>query len=120
MEQEVNRLVSDGLARQSETPVSDVVVRLEPDLIVTRGRARVGFLTLDMEIDAKLSAEGGKAVPEIVNIKAAGRPLTGFLRSQVEGMIAPYLRLWLQTETNIYVEEVQVRRGSISIRGRYK
>jgi hypothetical protein len=119
-EEQVNRLVSDGLARQPDTPVSGVRVRLEPDLIVTSGRARVGFLTLDMEIDTTLMAEDGKAVPEIVEIRAAGQPLSGFLRSQVESMIAPYLRQWLQTDTNIYVEKVQVLRGSIRISGRYE
>ncbi|HUW13694.1 MAG TPA: hypothetical protein VM537_28480 [Anaerolineae bacterium] len=95
-------------------------MRLEPDLIVTSGRAKVGFLTLDMEIDATLTAEDGQAVPEIVAIRAAGQPLTGFLRTQVENMIAPYLRQWLQSDTNIYVDEVQVREGSIQISGRYK
>ena len=119
-EAQVNKLVSDGLAQQPDTPVRDVKVRLEPDLIVTSGRARVGFLTVDMEIDATLTAEGGKAVPEIVEIRAAGQPLTGILRSQVESMIAPYLRQWLQSDTNIYVDEVRVRRGTIRIMGRYK
>jgi hypothetical protein len=119
-EPQVNKLVSDGLAQQPDTPVKDVTVRLEPDLIVTSGRAKVGFLTLDMEIDATLTAEDGQAVPEIVAIRAAGQPLTGFLRTQVENMIAPYLRQWLQSDTNIYVDEVQVREGSIQISGRYK
>ena len=119
-EPQLNKLVRDGLAKQTDAPVRDVTVRLEPDLIVTSGKARVGFLTVDMEIDATLTAEDGKAVPEIVEIRAAGQPLTGFLRAQVENMIAPYLRQCLQTDTSIYVDDVRVREGTIRITGRYR
>jgi len=119
-ELQANKLVRDGLAEQTDAPVRDVTVRLEPGLIVTSGKARVGFLTLDMEIDATLTAEQGKVVPKIVEIRAAGQPLTGFLRSQVESMIAPYIRQWLQAGTNIYVDEVQVGEGTIRISGRYE
>jgi len=119
-EAEVNQLLQDGLAKQSDVPVSNLYVRLQPGLIVTSGRTRVGFFTVDVEVTATVTVEDGKPIPEIVAIRAAGQPLTGFLRAQVENMIAPYLQRWLQTETNVYVEEVEILEGQLRITGRRK
>jgi hypothetical protein len=116
----VNQLLQDALAEQPQVPVTGVTVRLERDLIVAGGRARVGFLTMNVEIDATLAVEDGKPVPQIVEIRAAGQPLTGFLRAQVENMIAPYLQQWLETDSNAVVEEVKIEKGRIRIAGRFK
>jgi hypothetical protein len=119
-EAEVNELVQDALALQPGVPVSNVMVRFERDLITASGRARAGFLTLNMEIDATITVQGGTAIPEIVEIRAGGQRLTGFLRAQVDNMIAPYLQQWLQMDTGIIVEEVEIGEDSIQITGRYK
>jgi hypothetical protein len=117
-EAEVNQLLQDGLAKQSDVPVSNLYVRLQPGLIVTSGRTRVGFFTVDVEVMATVTVEDGKPIPEIVAIRAVGQPLTGFLRAQVENMLAPHLQRWLQTETNVYVEEVEILEGQLRITGR--
>ena len=119
-EAEVNQLLQDGLAKQSDVPVSNLYVRLQPGLIVTSGRTLVGFFTVDVEVTATVTVEDGKPIPEIVAIRAAGQPLTGFLRAQVENMLAPHLQRWLQTETNVYVEEVEILEGQLRITGRRK
>ena len=119
-EAEVNQLIQDGLANQSDVPVSNLYVRLQPGLIVTSGRTRVGFFTMDVEMTAIVTVEDGKPIPEIVAIRAAGQPLTGFLRAQVENMMAPHLQQWLQMETNVYVEEVEILDGQLRITGRRK
>ncbi len=119
-EAEVNQLLQDGLAKQPDVPVSNLYVRLQPGLIVTSGRTRVGFFTVDVEVTATVTVEDGKPIPEIVAIRAAGQPLTGFLRAQVENMLDPHLQRWLQTETNVYVEEVEILEGQIRITGRRK
>jgi len=119
-EAEVNQLLQDGLAKQSDVPVSNLYVRLQPGLIVTSGRTRVGFFTVDVEVTATVTVEDGKPIPEIVAIRAAGQPLTGFLRAQVENMLDPHLQRWLQTETNVYVEEVEILEGQLRITGRRK
>jgi hypothetical protein len=119
-EAEVNQLLQDGLAKQTDVPVSNLYVRLQPGLIVTSGRTRVGFFTVDVEVTATVTVEDGKPIPEVVAIRAAGQPLTGFLRAQVENMLDPHLQRWLQTETNVYVEEVEILEGQLRITGRRK
>lgn len=119
-EKEVNELVQKGLAAQPSVPVSHVYVRLEPGQITASGRARLGFFTLDVKAVATVTVEDGKPVPQIVEIRAGGQPLTGFLRAQTENLLRPYLQQWLQAETNVYVEEVDIQEGQISITGRYK
>ena len=69
---------------------------------------------------ATVTVEDGKPIPEIVAIRAAGQPLTGFLRAQVENMLDPHLQRWLQMETNVYVEEVEILEGQIRVTGRRK
>ena len=113
-------MVQEAIAQQPSVPVSDPYVRLEPDLVVAGGKARVGFFTLAVEVSAAVSVDEGRAVPEIVEIRANGQPLGGFLRAQVEVMIDPYLQQWLNMETNIYVEEVDIREGQIGVMGWYK
>jgi hypothetical protein len=119
-EQKLNQLLQDGLAEQTDVPVTDVTVRLQRDLIVAGGRARVGFLTMNVEIDATLAAEDGELAPEIVEVRAAGQPLTGYLRAQVENMIAPYLQQWPQIGSNVVVEEAEIEEGQIRIAGRFE
>ena len=119
-EEEVNELVQKGLAAQPSAPVSNVYVRLEPGQVIAGGRARLGFFTWNVEAVAAVTVEDGKAIPQIVEIRAGGQPLTGFLRAQAENLLRPYLQQWLQTETNVYVEEVDIQEGQISITGRYK
>lgn len=119
-EKEVNELVQKGLAMQPGVPVSHVYVRLETGQITVSGRARLGFFTLDVEAVATLTVEDGKPIPQIVEIRAGGQPLTGFLRAQAENLLRPYLQQWLQAETNIYVEEVVIEEGQISVTGWYK
>ncbi|MDH7486066.1 MAG: hypothetical protein QHJ81_07285 [Anaerolineae bacterium] len=119
-EKEVNELVQKGLAMQPNVPVSHVYVRLEPGQIAASGKARLGFFTLDVEAVATLTVEDGKPIPQIVEIRAGGQPLTGFLRAQAENLLRPYLQQWLQAETNVYVEEVDIQKGRMSITGRYR
>lgn len=119
-EAQVNDLAERALAGRSDLPVSGVRIYLERDRVVATGRARLGFFSTDVEVVATIAAKDGKAVPEIVSIRAGGQPLTGFLRAQVEGMLTPYLEQWLRTETGVYVEEVQVEEDRIRILGRYR
>jgi hypothetical protein len=119
-ETELNELLQDALAERPDVPVSSLSLRLEPDLIVVSADARAGFLTLNVEIDATLTIEEGRPIPEIVEIRAAGQPLTGFLRTQIDRMIAPYLEEWLQTDTSIFVEDVEIEEGQMRIVGRYE
>ena len=119
-EEEVNKVLQEALAAQSGVPVSNLYVRLEPGLIVASGRTRIGFFPLDIEVAATITIEDGKPIPEIVDIRAAGRPLTGFLRAQILNMISPYLQQWLQAEPNVYVEEVEIKKGQMRITGMYK
>jgi len=119
-EAEVNTIVQKAIAGRSEIPISDVYVALEPGLMVATGSVKVSILSVDLELELTVEAEGGKAVPRIVDIRSGGRPLTGFLRNQVEAMINPYLALWLQTETGIYVEDVVIEEGRLTMTGRHK
>jgi len=119
-EAELNEMIQKGMAGRSDVPVSDVYVRLIPDLLIISARARVGFFALNMEMVVAVSVGGGQAIPEIVEIKANGQPLSGFLKAQVDAMIAPYLDQWLQTETGVYVEQVVLTDGEIRVIGRYR
>lgn len=119
-EAELNQLLQDALAKQPDVPASNLYVALEPGLIVASGRAKVGFFTLDVEIAATVTVDDGKPMPEIVEIRAAGQPLSSFWQDQVVNMVNPYLEPWLQAEMNVYVEEVDIQEGQIRIGWRYK
>ena len=119
-EAELNELVQDSLAQQSSVPVSNVTVRLGQDLVTASGRARAGFLTLNMEIDGTITVDEGRAIPEILAIRAGGQPLGGFLRAQVDRMIAPYLEMWLQMDLGIVVESVEIADDLVRIVYRYE
>jgi hypothetical protein len=119
-EAEANRLLLQALAVRPDVPISDVRVRFEPGLVVASGTTRVGFFALGVEVSATVVIVDGKPVPEIVEIRAAGQPLGGFLRAQVESMIAPYVEQWLETETNVYFDEVEILEGEIRVTGRFK
>lgn len=119
-EAEVNAIVQKAIAGRSDVPVSGLYVALQPGLMIASGTVQVSILRVDLELLLTVAAEDGKAVPEIVDIRSGGRPLTGFLRDQVEAMITPYLSLWLQTESNVYVEEVVIEDGRLLMTGRYR
>jgi hypothetical protein len=119
-EEEVNAIVQKAVAGRTDVPISDLRVTLEPGLMVASGTVKISILSVDLQLLLTVRAEGGKAVPEIVDIRSGGRPLTGFLRDQVEAIINPYLGLWLQTETGVYVEKVVIEEGHLRMAGRYK
>jgi hypothetical protein len=119
-EDELNEMVQDGMAQATNLPVSNLYIRLIPDLFVISARARVGFFALDMEITIAVAVSDGQAIPELVEIKANGQPLSGFLRAQVDAMIAPYLDIWLQMDTGVYVEQVIITDGKLRVVGEYQ
>jgi hypothetical protein len=119
-EQQVNELAQKTLAGQSNVPVSDVQVRLEPGQIVGSGKVRFGFLTFDIEITAIISVKDGRPVPEITGIKVGGQPLGEPFRSQVLNMITPYLDRMAQADLAVIVEGVEITSDQIRIVGRYK
>ncbi len=119
-EADLNKMAQDALAEQSDVPVSNVRVDLQPGQIVFSGRAVLGFFPVNLEITATLPVVNGKPKPEIVSVKLGGEETGGFIRTQVVNMIQPYLELFAQTDLNLYVDKIVITDKEIRITGQYQ
>lgn len=119
-EAELNKLAQEEIAKQSDVAVSNVRIDLQPDQIVVSGTTKVGFFNVNLEITAIIPVKNGRPEPEITEIKVNGEPVTGFLRQQIDAMIAPYLNQFAQTDLGVYVDDVTITNDQFVITGRSK
>ena len=80
----------------------------------------VGFFPVDLEITATLPVVNGRPEPQIVGVKLNGSESGGFIRTQVENMIQPYLNQFEATDLNLVVEKIVITDNEIVITGKYQ
>ncbi len=116
-EAEANKQVQNAIAAQPNVPISEVYVDLRPDRIAFGGRAKIGFFAMDLEIEASLPVSDCRPQPKIEQVKVNDEAAAGFIRTQVENQVAPYLSDFTQMDLGICVEEIEITDNEIIITG---
>jgi len=119
-EDEANEMAREALASQSDVPIQNVKVDFREGEMLLSGDTKVGFFTLNIGLLVEIEAVDGKAKINIAEIYVSGSPATGFIRNEIERMIAPQLANLKLVEEKFYVEDVTITPDKIIITGHYK
>jgi len=117
-EQQINEQLQEVLGAQQDLPVTNVVVSLEPGLIVGAGKLAIGFLNSDVKVSVRLNAVNGKAIPEIVEILLDGSPVPAMLKGQIDSLTRPYIEEASSADYGFYVESIEITDNEIRVVGR--
>ena len=116
-EQQINDMLQEAIAGQQDLPVSDLVVDLQPDLIVGTGKVALGFFNAAFQLSLRVEAIDGKVIPEVVEILLDGKPVAPFLQGQIDNLTAPYIEQASSADYGFYVESVTISDNEIQVTG---
>jgi hypothetical protein len=95
-------------------------VDFRPDEMYLSGDTKIGFFMLNIGLLVTVTAEDGKADIAIKEIYVNGDPATGFIRDEIEKLIAPQLKNMKLVEDKFYVDDVEISDTDLTITGHYK
>jgi hypothetical protein len=119
-ESEVNNVVQGALSGQTDVPLSDVYIRLDPGQAVASGKVALGFASLDLETAVTATVQNGRPVLQITEIKMGGQKAPSLVRDQVLRAAQPYLDQFSQFDLAVTIESIQIRKGQLRVTGTYK
>jgi hypothetical protein len=119
-EAQAQEMAEEALAKQDQIQISNVVVDFRPGEMLLSGDTKIGFFSLNIGLLGTVEAVAGKADITIKEIYVNGDPATGFIRDEIEKLIAPQLKNLKLVESKFYVEDVVITDEDMTITGRYK
>ncbi len=119
-EKEANRLAAEALAKQQDITIDNLQVDFRPGELYVSGDTIIGFFKLNIGILATVTPFDGKPQVTIQEIYVNGERATGFIRDQIEALIAPQLDQLATVSTDFYVEEITITDDRMIITGRYQ
>jgi len=119
-EAQAQEMAEEALAKQDQIQISNVVVDFRPGEMLLSGDTKIGFFSLNIGLLVTVEAVDGKADITIKEIYVNGDPATGFIRDEIEKLIAPQLKNLKLVESKFYVEDVVITDEDMTITGRYK
>jgi hypothetical protein len=119
-EAEANKMAQEGLAQQKDVQIDNPKVDFRPDEMYVSGDVKIGFFKLNVGILATVEPVNGKPEVTIEEIFVNGDPATGFIRDQIEAMIAPHLDQLAMVSDDFYVEDIVITDDEMVITGHYR
>jgi hypothetical protein len=119
-EAEANKMAQKALANQKEVQIDNVQVDFRPDEMYVSGDTKIGFFTLNIGLLVTIEPVQGKPEVTIQEIYVNDGVATGFIREQIEAMIAPHLDQLAMVGDDFYVEDVTITDDEMIITGHYK
>ncbi len=119
-EKEANRLAAEALAKQQDIAIDNLQVDFRPDELYISGDTVIGFFKLNIGILASITPLDGRPEVTIKEIYVNGERATGFIRDQIEAIIAPQLDQLATVSTDFYVEAITITDDRMIITGRYQ
>ncbi len=116
-EKEANRMAVQAMAQQKDIQVTNPRVDFRPGAIYLSGDAVLGFFKVNIGILATVQVAGGEPQVVVQEIDVNGSRATGFLRRQIEAMIAPQLAQLASVSEDFYVEDVTITEDRMIITG---
>ena len=99
---------------------SNVQIDFRPGEIYVSGDAKVGFFTMRIGILTTVAPVDGQAQVTIKEIFVNDKPAKGFLRQQIEALIAPQLNDLALQSKDFYAETIVVTDDAMITTGHYK
>ena len=119
-EAEANKMAQKALANQKEVQIDNVQVDFRPDEMYVSGDTKIGFFTLNIGLLVTIEPVQGKPEVTIQEIYVNNSVATGFIREQIEAMIAPHLDQLAMVGDDFYVEDITITDDKMIITGHYK
>ncbi len=116
-EKEANKMAADALSQQQEVQIDNPSVDFRPGKLYVSGDTTIGFFKLNVGILAAVEAVNGKPEVTIQEIYVNGARATGFIRDQIEAMIAPHLDQLAMVSEDFYVEDITITDNEMIISG---
>ncbi len=119
-EAEANQMAKKALATQQDVQIDNVQVDFRSDEMYVSGGAKIGFFTMNIGLLVTIEPVNGKPEVTIQEIYVNNSVATGFIRNQIEAMIAPHLDQLAMVSDDFYVETVTITDDEMIITGQYK
>ncbi len=119
-EADANKMASKALAEQKDVQIDNPKVDFRPGGMYVSGDTKVGFFKVNIGVLASVEAVNGKPKVTVQEIYVNGDKATGFIRQQIEAMIAPHLDQLAMVSDDFYVEDITVTDDKMAITGHYK
>ena len=119
-EADANKMAVKALAQQQDVQIDNVKVDFRPDEMYVSGDTKIGFFTLNIGLLVTVEPVKGKPEVTIKEIYVNNGVATGFIRDQIEAMIAPHLDQLAMVSDDFYVETVTITDNEMIITGHYK
>ena len=113
-------MVAKGLSEQDNVKIDNPEVDFRPGEMYVSGDTVLGFFKVNIGVLVEVVAVDGAPQVTIVEIYVNGDRATGFIRNQIEAMIAPHLDQLAMVSDNFYVEDVTITENEMVITGHYK
>lgn len=117
-EKEANRMAAEALAGQQEVQIDNPKVDFRPGEMYVSGDTVLGFFKLNIGVLATAEAVDGSAKVTIQEIYVNGDRASGFIRNQIEALIAPHLDQLAKVSDDFYVEAITITEDQMTIIGR--
>lgn len=119
-EEEANKMALDALAGRREAQIENPAVDFRAGEMYLSGDTTIGFFKLNIGILATVAAADGEPQVTVQEIYVNGGRATGFIRDQIEAMIAPHLNRLAAVSRDFYVEDIDITDDAMIITGRYR
>lgn len=119
-EAEANQMTKKALSSQQDVQIDNVRVDFRPDEMYVSGDAKIGFFTLNIGLLVTTEPVNGKPEVTIQEIYVNNSVAAGFIRDQIEAMIAPHLAQLTIAPADFYVKAIAITDDEMIITGQYK
>ncbi len=110
-QQECNTAIQEAVATNPSLPVTNMACDFLPGQAVITGRAKLGFLRIDLAITVVVDVANCKATPRITKVDPA------MAQSQVEAALQPYLGQLADVGEEVCVQKVTITDNDLIIEG---
>lgn len=119
-EADANKMAQKALATQQDVQIDNVQVDFRQDKMYVSGDTKIGFFTLNIGLLVTIEPKNGKPEVTIQEIYVNNGVATGFIRDQIEAMIAPHLDELAMVSDDFYVDTIAITDNEMIITGQYK
>jgi hypothetical protein len=116
-EQELDDLISAG---DSNFPLKNASVKINPDKIVVSGKTGSSFLSLSVDVGIVPKVDAEKVKFEITEIKSLGVAAPKSVTETINSKLSSYLNNLSSSFNNVEVKEIKLYSGYMTIAGKQK
>ncbi len=110
-------MAAEALAQQQDVQIDNPRVDFRPGEMYVSGDTVIGFFKINVGVLATVEPVDGRPQVTIQEIYVNGDRATGFLRTQIENLIAPHLDQLATVSEDFYVEDITITDDKMIISG---